>query len=180
MKQDFLTTPRNLLPKQRAVSVNQCFIHVHPWLCLVSMFIFAGLLLAETQAAEPAEKTMPKLQVRLIRATNGPVEEPDSRLKPLGAQLKVDFGYSNYQQAFLLETYFVQDEEAVFEMPDGFGITITYHGTKNGKREFFVETEFRGKKFAGFDAAFPDKALPMLIRGPGTKDFRYIIALSSI
>jgi hypothetical protein len=67
---------------------------------------------------------------------------------------------------------------AIFEMPDDFGITITYHGRKRKSREFFVETEYRGKKFVGFYASFPEKAKPVLIRGPGSREWRYIIALS--
>jgi len=122
--------------------------------------------------------SVPKLQVRLIRASNGPADQSDPKVKQLNAQLKSDFGYSQYQQVFFSEIQFSREEKAIFEMPDDFGITITYCGRKKTGREFFVETEYRGKKFVGFYAAFPDNWKPVLIRGPGTRDCRYIIALS--
>ena len=125
-----------------------------------------------------SDDTVPRLQVRLIRASNGPAEESDPKVKSLDAQLKADFGYTHYEQIFFSDTQFGRDEKAVFEMPDDFAITITYHGKRRGQREFFVETEYRGKKFVGFYASFPEIAKPILIRGPGTRDYRYIIALS--
>ncbi|MBI4024298.1 MAG: hypothetical protein HY360_04910 [Verrucomicrobia bacterium] len=129
-------------------------------------------------SAKDPNGNVPRLQVRLIRASNDPAENSDPRVKSLNVQLKADFGYKNYQQIFFSESQFTRDEKAIFEMPDEFGITITYHGRKKGNREFFVETSYRGKKFVGFYASFPDNSRPVLIRGPGTRDTRYIIALS--
>ena len=125
-----------------------------------------------------AEDSVPRLQVRLIRASNEPAETSDPKVRSLNVQLKADFGYSHYQQIFFSETQFTRDEKAIFQMPDDFGITITYHGRKKGNREFFVETEYREKKFVGFYASFPENSKPVLIRGPGTHEYRYIIALS--
>lgn len=141
-------------------------------LVIVSSFLFVHLQAEENLAS------LPKLQVRLIRASMEPPENSDPKVTSLNAQLKADFGYNCYQQIFFSETQFIRDERAIFQMPDDFGITITYHGKKKGKREFFVETEYKGKKFVGFYASFPEKAKPVLIRGPGTRDYRYIIALS--
>ncbi len=121
---------------------------------------------------------IPRLQVRLIRASNEPPEMSDPKVRALNAQLKVDFGYNCYKQICFLDSQFSLEEKLVFGMPDDFGMTITYMGRKRGKREFFVETEYRGKKFVGFYASFPDPAKPVLIRGPGTHEYRYIIALS--
>ncbi len=125
-----------------------------------------------------ADDSLPRLRVRLIRASNQPAEQSDPRVSTLNAQLKTDFGYSCYEQIFFADTQFIRDGKAIFQMPDEFGITITYNGRKHGKREFFVETEYRGKKFVGFYAVFPEKPRPVLIRGPGTRQFRYIITLS--
>jgi hypothetical protein len=141
----------------------------------------AGLLFAFslTQIAFGQNvESIPKLQVRLIRASNGAPEKSDPKVNSLNAQLKVDFGYNCYHQIFFSESQYIRDEKAIFEMPDEFGITITYHGRKKGNREFFVETEYHGKKFVGFYASFPEIAKPVLIRGPGTREYRYIIALS--
>lgn len=121
---------------------------------------------------------MPILQVRLLRATNEAPEVSDPKVKLLSAQLKADFGYNCYHQIFFAQLQFIRDEKAIFEMPDSFDIVITYMGKKQGKREFFVETAYKGKKFLGFYASFPDAAKPVLIRGPGTREGRFIIALS--
>lgn len=136
--------------------------------------ILAGLLVAVAQVGD----TVPKLQVRLIRASNKPPEQSDPKVKSLNAQLKADFGFTCYEQIFFSESQFIRDGKARFEMPDDFGITITYHGRKKGQREFWIETAYRGKKFVGFYASFPEISKPVLIRGPGTYDYRYIITLS--
>ncbi len=136
--------------------------------------IFACIGIVEGEVKE----SVPRLQVRLIRASNMPPEKSDPKVKNLNAQLKVDFGFSCYEQIFFSETQFVRDGKAIFEMPDSFGITITYCGRKKGHREFFVETEYRSKKLVGFYASFPENANPVLIRGPGSREYRYIIALS--
>jgi hypothetical protein len=138
------------------------------------VFIISGLPFL---LADPTE-AVPKLQVRLIRASNEAAELSDPKVNSLNAQLKSDFGYSNYQQIFFSESQYIFDEKAIYQMPDDFGITITYKGKRKGKREFFVETAYRGKKFVGFYASFPDNAKPVLIRGPGTDNGRYIIALT--
>jgi hypothetical protein len=137
--------------------------------------LFLGIVFESAAETIP---NIPKLQIRLIRATNDSPESSDPKVLSLKAQLKADFGFSNYQQICFLETPFIRDQPVVFQMPDDFGITLTYHGQKHGKREFFVETEYRGKKFVGFYATFPKAAKPVLIRGPGTRDGRYIITLS--
>lgn len=137
---------------------------------LALVLFFAGY-------AEAGEK-VPRLKVRLIRASNENPENSDPKVNQLNAQLKADFGYSCYQQIFFSDSQFIRYGKAIFEMPDDFGITITYAGMKRGNREFFVETEYKGKKFVGFYASFPENAKPVLIRGPGTREFRYIIALS--
>lgn len=137
-----------------------------------------GLLLLVVATRVHAADTVPKLQVRLIRASNESAETSDARVKSLNAQLRADFGFNHYDQIFFSETQFIRDEKAIFQLPDDFGITITYEGRKRGNREFFVETEYRGKKFVGFYASFPDNAKPVLIRGPGTHQYRYIITLS--
>jgi hypothetical protein len=129
-------------------------------------------------ASEVFADSVPRLQVRLIRASNDPAENSDAKVKTLKAQLKADFGYTCYEQIFFSDIQFTREEKAIFEMPDDFGITITYHGRKKGKREFFVETEYHGKKFVGFYASFPENAKPVLIRGPRSGNYRYIIALS--
>ena len=141
--------------------------------CLLLLFFFPFAFLKSE-----SNDSVPKLQVRLIRASNEPPENSDPKVRSLNAQLKADFGYNCYQQIFFSESQFIRDEKAIFEMPDDFGITVTYHGMKKGNREFFVETEYHGKKFVGFYASFPEKAKSVLIRGPGTRDYRYIIALS--
>ena len=133
-----------------------------------------GCLLGTGFAAE----SVPTLQVRLIRATNGSPETSDPKVRQLNAQLKADFGYNCYQQVFFVQMQFTRDEKAVFELPEDFNIVITYMGRKKGQREFFVETAYRGKKFLGFYASFPEPAKPVLIRGPGSHECRYIIALS--
>lgn len=137
-------------------------------------------VLASSIQPSPAQPndSVPRLQVRLIRASNEPAENSDPKVRDFNVQLKADFGYQNYQQIFFSESQFTRDERAIFQMPDDFGITITYHGRKKGNREFFVETEYKGKKFVGFYASFPENAKPVLIRGPGTRDARYIISLS--
>jgi len=134
-----------------------------------------GLLISPARS----EENLPKLQLRLIRASNlFPADHSDPKVKSLNAQLKSDFGYNHYEQIFFAEIQFIRDEKAIFEMPDDFGIVITYHGRKKGQREFFVETSYRGKKFVGFYASFPEVAKPVLIRGPRSGDYRYIIALA--
>jgi hypothetical protein len=140
-------------------------------------FLFIVLLSISTWAQ--SNESVPKLQVRLIRASSDAAELSDPRVNSLNAQLKADFGYSNYQQIFFSESQYILDEKAIYQMPDDFGITITYRGKRKGQREFFVETEYKGKKFVGFYAAFPENAKPVLIRGPGTRDGRYIIALTA-
>lgn len=137
--------------------------------------VLTCFLAPKIQASDPA---VPRLQVRLIRASNEPAETSDPKVKALDVQLKADFGYTSYQQIFFSDTQFIRDEKAIFEMPDDFGLTVTYQGKKKGNREFFVETEYRGKKFVGFYASFPENVKPVLIRGPGTHQYRYIIALS--
>ncbi len=138
-----------------------------------------GLLLFSMWAVEcRAADTVPKLQLRLIRASNEAAEKSDPKVKSLNAQLRADFGFNHYDQIFFAETQFIRDGKAIFELPDEFGITITYEGRKHGNREFLVETEYRGKKFVGFYASFPENAKPVLIRGPGTHEYRYIITLS--
>ena len=134
----------------------------------------AGLLLVNAQV----DDSVPKLQVRLIRASNNPPEQSDPKVKSLNAQLKADFGFRCYEQIFFSESQFIRDGKARFEMPDDFGITITYHGRRKGQREYWIETEYRGKKFVGFYASFPEATKPILIRGPGTREYRYIITLS--
>ncbi len=146
-----------------------------PRLWMLSLLL-GGFCFHEAHA-EPTD-SVPKLQVRLIKASNLSAETSDPKVKSLDAQLKADFGYNHYDQIFFSESQFIRDEKAIFEMPDDFVITITYHGRKRGQREFFVETEYRGKKFVGFYASFPEVAKPVLIRGPGTHEYRYIIALS--
>jgi len=152
-----------------------------PWLSFLrfagrtACILILGMCLASVARAD---ENVPRLQVRLIRASSGPAEESDPKVKTLDAQLKADFGYTRYEQIFFSDTQFTRDEKAIFEMPDDFAITITYHGRRRGQREFFIETEYRGKKFVGFYASFPDTAKPVLIRGPGTREYRYIIALS--
>jgi len=141
-------------------------------------FWFAVFLLSICPFLIAETESIPKLQVRLIRASNAPAEKSDPKVNSLNAQLKADFGYSNYQQIFFSESQYIFDEKAIYQMPDDFGITITYRGKRKGQREFFVETEYRGKKFVGFYASFPENAKPVLIRGPGTPDGRYIIALT--
>jgi hypothetical protein len=126
-----------------------------------------------------AAESVPILQVRLIQATTEPPEYSDPKVNSLNAQLRADFGYSCYKQIFFSETQFIRNGKAIFEMPDDFGITITYRGMKKRSREYFVETEYQGKKLIGFIAAFPEKSKPVLIRGPGTRAGRYIITLSS-
>jgi hypothetical protein len=144
----------------------------------LAALVFVSSFLLTSLQAEETVGSIPKLQVRLIRASMDEPQKSDHKVTSLNAQLKADFGYNCYQQIFFSETQFIRDERAIFQMPDDFGITITYHGMKKGKREFFVETEYKGKKFVGFYASFPDQAKPVLIRGPGTRDYRYIIALS--
>lgn len=146
----------------------------------IGVFVFICILSAEAVVTD-STSSVPKLQVWLIRATNDLPENSDPKVKSLNVQLKADFGYSCYQQIFFTESQFIRDEKAIFEMPDDFGIIITYHGRKKqGRefaREFFVETSYRGKKFVGFYASFPENAKPVLIRGPGNRDGRYLIAL---
>lgn len=139
-------------------------------------FFFASILNIESQGVN----SIPKLQIRLVRASNASPEKSDPKVRSLHAQLKADFGFNCYEQIFFAETQFIRDGKAVFEMPDNFGITITYHGRKKSVRDFFVETEYRGKKFVGFYASFPENAKPVLIRGPGTREYRYIIALCTV
>ena len=141
----------------------------------VATIILGCFWILNAQAGDPS---VPRLQVRLIRASNEPAETSDPKVKSLDVQLKADFGYTSYQQIFFADIQFARDEKAIFEMPDDFGLTVTYYGKKKGNREFFVETEYRGKKFVGFYASFPEEAKPVLIRGPGTHQYRYIIALS--
>lgn len=143
-------------------------------ICRMGFLVLALLFAGNVEAGEK----VPRLQVRLIRASNESPENSDPKVDQLNAQLKTDFGYSCYQQIFFSDSQFIRDGKAIFEMPDNFGITITYAGMKKGGREFFVETEYKGKKFVGFYASFPENAKPVLIRGPGTREFRYIIALS--
>jgi hypothetical protein len=138
----------------------------------------ALFFLALCAAGGWADNSVPTLQVRLIRATNDAPETSDPKVRLLNAQLKADFGYSCYQQVFFVQLEFNRDEKAIFELPEDFDIVITYMGRKRGQREFFVETSYHGKKFLGFYASFPEPAKPVLIRGPGTRDCRYIIALS--
>lgn len=73
---------------------------------------------------------------------------------------------------------FTRDGRALYMLPEEFGIAITYRGRHKGNREYFVETEYRGKKLLGFYAVFPEHGRPVLIRGPGNREYRYIIALS--
>ena len=134
-----------------------------------------AVFISEAIAADSA----PRLQLRLIRASNDLPELSDPKVRSLNAQLKADFGYNCYKQVFFSDMAFTRDEKARYDLPDDFGITITYMGRRQRKREFFVETEYRGKKFVGFYAVFPENANPVLIRGPGTHDYRYIIALTS-
>lgn len=143
----------------------------------VSSFFCALTILFLPLKAENTD-SIPRLQVRLIKASNEPAELSDPKVNSLNAQLKADFGFKNYQQIFLSESQFIFDEKAVYQMPDDFGITITYKGKRKGQREFFVETEYRGKKFVGFYASFPENAKPVLIRGPSAGNGRYIIALT--
>ncbi len=143
-----------------------------PWILMLLLGLFVSHVGAQ------GTESVPRLQVRLIKASNESAETSDPKVKSLDAQLKADFGYNHYQQIFFSDSQFIRDEKAVFEMPDDFAITITYHGRKKGQREFFVETEYRGKKFVGFYASFPDVAKSILIRGPGSHEYRYIIALS--
>ncbi len=144
----------------------------------VARVVFGIVIFAWLVNGAMAGDSVPRLQVRLIRASNDSREMSDPKVRSLNAQLKADFGYNCYKQIFFSDSQFTRDEKAIFEMPDDFGITITYMGRKRGKREFFVETSYRGKKFVGFYEAFPEHAKPVLIRGPGTHDYRYIIALS--
>ncbi len=144
---------------------------------LLSIFVWVLTVLC-VEHGEAVEESVPKLQVRLIRASNDDAERSDPKVNLLNARLKTDFGFSCYQQIFFSETQFIRDGKAIFEMPDDFGITITYEGKKRGNREFFVETSYKGKKFVGFYASFPENAKPVLIRGPGTREGRYIITLS--
>jgi hypothetical protein len=141
-------------------------------------FRLAAFILGIMVISGKSAESVPKLQVRLIRASNQTSEKPDLEIQTLAPQLKADFGYAHYQQIFFSESQFIRDEKAVFKMPDEFGIVITYHGMKKGNREFFVETSYRGKKFVGFYASFPQNAKTVLIRGPRANDYRYIIALS--
>jgi hypothetical protein len=149
----------------------------HARLGFFALFVclFASLAFPITSVADEA---VPRLKVYLIRASNEPAEQSDPRINNLNAQLKADFGFTNYQQIFFCDTQFIRNERATFQMPDQFGIVITYHGRRKGQREYFVETDYRGKKFVGFYACFPENAKPVLIRGPGTRDSRYIIALT--
>ncbi len=105
-----------------------------------SVFVISSFLLALSPMQGKGADNVPKLQIRLIRASNQTTEKSDPKVQALDTQLKADFGYSNYQLIFSSETQFIRDEKAVFEMPDDFSLTVTYHGKRNGNREFFVET----------------------------------------
>jgi hypothetical protein len=140
--------------------------------------LLAVALLLLAAACLPAAEAVPRLQVRLLRASNQSPERSDPRVATLNAVLKEDFGYLCYEQLFFSEVQFTRDERAVYMLPEEFGITVTYRGRHKGNREYFVETEYRGKKLVGFYAVFPERARPVLIRGPGNRDYRYIIALS--
>lgn len=140
-------------------------------LILAALFCVAGTAAATSESA-------PRLQVRLLRASNQSPERSDPRVATLNAVLKEDFGYLCYEQLFFSEVAFSRDERAVYMLPEEFGITITYRGRHKGNREYFVETEYRGKKLVGFYAVFPERGRPVLIRGPGNREYRYIIALS--
>ncbi|MCC7518491.1 MAG: hypothetical protein IT578_04820 [Verrucomicrobiae bacterium] len=138
---------------------------------------FLAAFLASADGAAAAD-FVPRLQVRLLRASNQPPEKSDPRVATLNAVLKTDFGYLCYEQLFFSEIQFTRDERAIFQLPEDFGITVTYRGRRKGNREYFVETEYRGKKLVGFYAVFPENGRPVLIRGPGNREYRYIIALS--
>ncbi len=144
---------------------------------LRGLFAIAALACASVTLA-PAADSVPRLQVRLIRASNQPPERSDPRVATLNAVLKADFGYLCYEQLFFSEVQFTRDSRALYMLPEEFGIAITYRGRHKGNREYFVETEYRGKKLLGFYAVFPEHGRPVLIRGPGNRDYRYIIALS--
>ena len=135
-------------------------------------------LLGLTVAGAAVSESAPRLQVRLLRASNQAPERSDPRVATLNAVLKADFGYLCYEQLFFSEVAFARDERALYMLPEEFGITITYRGRRKGNREYFVETEYRGKKLVGFYAVFPEHGRPVLIRGPGNREYRYIIALS--
>ncbi|NUN94457.1 MAG: hypothetical protein HUU04_11860 [Verrucomicrobiae bacterium] len=137
-----------------------------------------AVLAGASVAISPAADSAPRLQVRLIRASNQPPERSDPRVATLNAVLKADFGYLCYEQLFFSEVQFTRDSRALYMLPEEFGIAITYRGRRKGNREYFVETEYRGKKLLGFYAVFPEHGRPVLIRGPGNRDYRYIIALS--
>lgn len=140
-----------------------------------ALLVLAALLPALATSA--ATEVVPRLQVRLLRASNQSPERSDPRVATLNAVLKADFGYLCYEQLFFSEVQFIRDERALFMLPEDFGITITYRGRHKGNREYFVETEYRGKKLVGFYAVFPEHGRPVLIRGPGNREYRYIIAL---
>jgi len=140
--------------------------------------VLAATVMLPLRAEHTAPATPPRLQVRLIRATMDPPEQSDPKVRSLIAQLRADFGYNNYQQLSLSETDFTKDEKALFEMPDDFKIMISYHGQKDGNHEFWVEIEYREKKFLGLYASFAENSKPAIIRGPGTRESRYLIALT--
>jgi hypothetical protein len=135
-------------------------------------------LLGLSVAGAAVSESAPRLQVRLLRASNQSPERSDPRVATLNAVLKADFGYLCYEQLFFSEVAFARDERALYMLPEEFGITITYRGRRKGNREYFVETEYRSKKLVGFYAVFPERGRPVLIRGPGNREYRYIIALS--